>query len=143
MMYAEWVVRIVKLTLQLLNPLLDYIVVNLSGCDGLDYGNACAAHGIGVSVSRLGQCTTSTTTSVATEPSSSGSSTISEAIVTTTDATGTACQIGPSADPAMICTIDGEFCQLETGVCNNKSGIHDGVCVTVPQACTLEYDPVW
>lgn len=114
-----------------------------SGCDEEDYGNACVAHGNGVSVSRLGQCTTSTTTIVPTESSSSGSTTISEVIVTTTGATGTACQVGPSADPTMDCASDGEFCQLETGVCNNKSAIHDGVCVTIPQACTLEYDPVW
>ena len=105
-----------------------------SGCDELDYANACAAYGQGVSVSRMGPCTT--TSSVATE-SSGGTSTVMAA----TD--GVACQVGPSADPALGCATEGEFCQLDTGVCNNKSGIHDGVCVTIPQVCTEEYNPAW
>ena len=82
----------------------------------------------------MGPCTT--TSSVATE-SSGGTSTVMAA----TD--GVACQVGPSADPALGCATEGEFCQLDTGVCNNKSGIHDGVCVTIPQVCTEEYNPVW
>lgn len=87
----------------------------------------------------MGPCTATTTTSVATEVSASGSTTIAATVA----ASGAECQVGPSADPTTDCSIDGEFCQLDIGVCNNKSGIHDGVCVTVPQACTLEYDPVW
>ena len=82
----------------------------------------------------MGQCTT--TSSVATESSGGGTSTVMIA-------TGTACQIGEAADPATACTAVGEFCQLEIGVCNNKSGIHDGACATVPQVCTEEYNPVW
>ena len=109
----------------------------------MDYSNACAAYGQGVSVSRMGECitSTSTTTSVATEASGSGSTTAT--VATTVAASGTECQIGPSADSAMDCQIEGEFCQLDMGVCNNKSGIHDGVCMAVPQACTADYNPVW
>ena len=91
----------------------------------------------------MGQCTSSTsttTTTVATEASGSGSTTTTAATVA---ASGTECQIGPSADSAMDCQIEGEFCQLDMGVCNNKSGIHDGVCMAVPQACTADYNPVW
>lgn len=88
----------------------------------------------------MGQCTASaTTTSVATEASSSGSTTITATVA----ASGTECEVGPSADPAMSCTVEGEFCQLDMGVCNNKSAIQYGVCAMIPQACTLEYDPVW
>ena len=93
---------------------------------------------------------TTTVISVTTESSSSESSTTTttseeEAIITSTAASagGTECQVGPSADPAMNCTIEGEFCQLELGLCNNKSGIYDGVCAEIPQVCTEEYNPVW
>lgn len=76
------------------------------------------------------------TTITTTESTSSGSTFASEVA-------GTECQIGSSADPALGCAIEGEFCQLDTGVCNNKSGIHYGVCVEIPQLCTEEYNPVW
>lgn len=76
--------RALKLTPHLLNSMLDHIVVNFSGCDGLDYGNACAAYGQGVSVSRLGVCTTSTTASVATEASSTSATTVSSKTGATT-----------------------------------------------------------
>jgi hypothetical protein len=112
-----------------------------SGCDEMDYSNSCAAHSNGISVSRMGLCSTSTssTASAATESIASGSTTT--AFIAT--ASGTECQIGESADPTMGCTIEGEFCQLEMGVCSDGSGIQYGVCATIPEACTLDYNPVW
>ena len=53
------------------------------------------------------------------------------------------CEVGPSADPSLSCDTEGKFCQLETGVCNNKAAIHPGVCVEKPQMCTMDMNPVW
>ena len=52
------------------------------------------------------------------------------------------CEVGTAADPAKACA-DGEFCQLEEGVCNNTTTFGVGLCNTIPQACTEEYAPVW
>jgi len=41
----------------------------------------------------------------------------------------------------MTCGV-GEFCQLETGVCNDESGVHEGTCVESPFICSMEYEPV-
>jgi hypothetical protein len=53
------------------------------------------------------------------------------------------CEVGPSADPSLSCAIEGKFCQLETGVCNNKAAIQPGVCAEKPQMCTMDMNPVW
>ncbi len=58
-----------------------------------------------------------------------------------TSAGGTECEIGPMADPAKSCE-SGQFCQLDVGVCNTKSGVFAGVCTTKPEACIEIYDPV-
>ena len=55
---------------------------------------------------------------------------------------GKTCQLGSFADPTMTCA-SGEFCQLDLGVCNDASGIHNGTCVAIPTYCTEEYNPVW
>mmetsp|Transcript_1209 Transcript_1209/g.1781 ORF Transcript_1209/g.1781 Transcript_1209/m.1781 type:complete len:446 (-) Transcript_1209:164-1501(-) len=57
-----------------------------------------------------------------------------------TESTGQ-CQVGPNADPPMACGA-GEFCQLDTGVCNNRSGVHEGTCAESPFICSADYDPV-
>jgi len=91
-------------------------------CDGsTTYSNACGAHSVGVSVSRMGECDA--------KP---------DAIPTI--ATGQ-CEVGPNADSSMTCGA-GEFCQLDTGVCNNKSGVHEGTCAETNLFCSTEYDPV-
>ncbi len=53
----------------------------------------------------------------------------------------TACETGPNADPTKSCD-NGQFCELDTGVCNAKSAVFDGVCTDIPEACTFEYNPV-
>ena len=55
---------------------------------------------------------------------------------------GSACEVGPEADKDMSC-LDGEFCQLDMGVCNSKMGFHTGVCAPIPTVCTMIYLPVW
>lgn len=54
------------------------------------------------------------------------------------------CQVGPAVDPASVFCAGGrkQFCQLDTGVCNNKSGIHTGTCKEIPDLCTEDYKPV-
>mmetsp|Transcript_22333 Transcript_22333/g.39359 ORF Transcript_22333/g.39359 Transcript_22333/m.39359 type:complete len:984 (-) Transcript_22333:201-3152(-) len=56
--------------------------------------------------------------------------------------TGKECEIGPNANPLKSCSSDKELCQLDTGVCNNKSGIHGGTCKDVPDACIEIFQPV-
>ncbi|KAL7541858.1 hypothetical protein ACHAXR_011295 [Thalassiosira sp. AJA248-18] len=51
------------------------------------------------------------------------------------------CEVGPAADPTTFCGTR-ELCELEPGVCNTFSGVHNGVCVTKPEACMAVYDPV-
>ena len=53
------------------------------------------------------------------------------------------CEVGPSADPSLDCGTAGQFCQLDTGVCNNKAGIHPGSCVETPDMCTMDWNPAW
>jgi hypothetical protein len=57
-------------------------------------------------------------------------------------AMGSTCEVGPDADKDMGCP-GGEFCQLDEGVCNNKMGVHVGVCAAIPTVCTMIYLPVW
>jgi hypothetical protein len=52
------------------------------------------------------------------------------------------CEIGMNADVAKSCP-DGEYCSLGMGACDTKMTVYDGVCVTIPTICTLDYDPVW
>lgn len=54
---------------------------------------------------------------------------------------GEQCETGPNADPDNGCET-WEFCQLEMGVCNNKLGIHNGVCNILPEVCIEIYMPV-
>ena len=53
------------------------------------------------------------------------------------------CEVGPSADPSLDCGTAGQFCQLDTGVCNSKNGIHPGSCVEIPFICTYDMNPAW
>lgn len=94
------------------------------GCDGNDYGNACKASSAGVSVSRSGTCEGSATA----EPLP----VISEV----------KCEVGFAADPDNNCKGEGEYCHLETGVCTEKSGIHNGYCLVKPDMCAEIYQPV-
>jgi len=57
------------------------------------------------------------------------------------------CEIGPNANPSMACDGGGAaggelFCQLDTGVCNSRIGVHEGTCVATPELCAEEYNPV-
>eukprot|EP00571_Detonula_confervacea_P017166 CAMPEP_0172309484 /NCGR_PEP_ID=MMETSP1058-20130122/9749_1 /TAXON_ID=83371 /ORGANISM="Detonula confervacea, Strain CCMP 353" /LENGTH=973 /DNA_ID=CAMNT_0013022113 /DNA_START=8 /DNA_END=2929 /DNA_ORIENTATION=- len=53
------------------------------------------------------------------------------------------CETGPNANPEKSCGRDNnKFCQLEAEVCNDRSGIHNGVCATTPDVCNEMYMPV-
>jgi len=52
------------------------------------------------------------------------------------------CEIGLSANPSKFCSSGNKFCQLDTGVCNNKSAIHGGICKDVPDMCIEIFLPV-
>ena len=52
------------------------------------------------------------------------------------------CEEGPAADPEKTCTSPNRFCFLPKGMCNDKSGIHIGECVNMPDNCILLFDPV-
>jgi len=52
------------------------------------------------------------------------------------------CEVGPAADPEKTCTSPNRFCFLPKGKCNDKSGIHTGECVNMPDNCILLLDPV-
>ena len=52
------------------------------------------------------------------------------------------CETGPMANSDNDCASTSEFCQLDIGACNNKSGIHYGYCLVVPEVCNTMYDPV-
>ena len=56
--------------------------------------------------------------------------------------TGKECEIGPNANPLNSCSSGKELCQLDTGVCNNKSGIHGGTCEDLPDMCIEIFLPV-
>ena len=120
-----------------------------SGCDEVDYSSECLAHTAGVSVSRTGKCDgteefteTSSTIAVETLPEDVTETTSTVAVDTLPDGITFACEVGPSANPNMSC-LDGEFCQLDVGTCNNKMGVHVGVCASIPTVCTKEFNPVW
>jgi hypothetical protein len=44
------------------------------------------------------------------------------------------CESGLMADPAKSCT-SSQFCKLETGICNAKSGVFTGVCAVKSDSC--------
>jgi len=53
---------------------------------------------------------------------------------------GTYCEVGPTILPTCG---NGEFCQLDPGVCNNKSAIQRGTCSKIPSiACMEIWQPV-
>ena len=116
----------------------------------MDYANECAAHTAGVSVSRTGECSvveedvteTSSTIAAETLPEDVTETTSTIAADTQPQDTTFACEVGPSADPSMSC-LDGEFCLLDVGTCNNKMLVNYGVCTSIPTACTYNLNPVW
>ena len=91
--------------------------IPVCGCDGVTYGNECAAHTAGVSVASEGECETGQGGGGqgGGDPGSCGG------------------LGGLQCDP-------GEFCDWQDMSC----GIADqlGTCTPVPQNCTFEYDPV-
>jgi hypothetical protein len=86
------------------------------GCDGNTYGNACTAHGSGVSVAHPGEC------EGLPEPGEGERC---------GGLTGLACS-------------KGEFCNFEGDPSGVACGAADGtgICQPIPEACTLQYDPV-
>jgi hypothetical protein len=86
--------------------------VPVCGCDGVTYGNKCTAASNGVAVERQGECAGGGT--------GSGD--------TCGGLTGASCPTG-------------EFCNFPIEA---QCGAADqtGTCETIPQACTLQYDPV-
>ena len=92
-----------------------HLLLPLSGCDQQDYSNACYAHSGGVSVAFEGKC--------------SGEE-----------------DIPPEETEPIKCRHndqcgEGEFCLLDMGMCDRKSG--SGVCSSIDDMCTFEYNPVW
>ena len=92
-----------------------HLLLPLSGCDQQDYSNACYAHSGGVSVAFEGKC--------------SGEE-----------------DIPPEETEPIKCRHndqcgEGEFCLLDMGMCDRKSG--SGVCALIEDMCTFEYNPVW
>mmetsp|Transcript_32697 Transcript_32697/g.68770 ORF Transcript_32697/g.68770 Transcript_32697/m.68770 type:complete len:612 (+) Transcript_32697:98-1933(+) len=55
---------------------------------------------------------------------------------------GTECETSSAADSDNDCENAGGFCQLATGICNNNSASHTGVCATLPEMCAEMYQPV-
>ena len=91
------------------------------GCDGRTYGNSCEAHAKGASIAREGECAGTTPTPK------------------------------PDAGQARACgglqglaCAQGEFCNFEGDPSGVACGAADGtgVCQTIPQGCTQQYDPV-
>jgi len=54
------------------------------------------------------------------------------------------CHSGSSSMSPMACTSSNEYCQTNIGVCNddNPDTLDWGTCITIPQFCTEEYNPV-
>ena len=52
------------------------------------------------------------------------------------------CETGPSADPTKSCGGENLFCKLDSGVCNAKTAVFDGMCAAKPIACQEIYAPV-
>ena len=128
---------------------ITFISLFFSGCDEVDYSSECLAHTAGVSVSRTGKCDgteefteTSSTVAAETLPEDVTETTSTIAADTQPQDTTFACEVGPSADPSMSC-LDGEFCLLDVGTCNNKMLVNYGVCTSIPTFCTMDYRPVW
>jgi hypothetical protein len=94
------------------------------GCDGNTYGNACAAHGAGVSVARRGECEAA-----------------SDAGTDTGTPSGKIC----GGFAALTCDGD-QFCNYEPAAggqgCDGTIADAAGVCQDRPDACTEEYTPV-
>lgn len=93
------------------------------GCNGKTYGNACEAHAAGVSIASEGECGAECETP---DPGPGPGEQACGGL------TGLACD-------------KGEFCNFGvdpvSGVaCGAADGT--GVCQTIPDACTLQYDPV-
>jgi hypothetical protein len=40
-----------------------------------------------------------------------------------------------------VCTVEGDYCAMEPGVCANTADAA-GICTPKPQICTMEYRPV-
>ena len=55
---------------------------------------------------------------------------------------GEDCEIGPAATSLRACSGDSAHCQLRTGVCNNESGLHEGICRKKPTTCSKDFKPV-
>ena len=99
-MYAPAVIATLREPIELIARVSLSILIFISGCDGGDYSNACFAHFNGVSVSGMGLCpTTSTTTTAATE--------LSVATVVSL----------PSCDLGYTCTGLGSKCTRGTETC--------------------------
>lgn len=56
--------------------------------------------------------------------------------------TGGDCSVGPAASPLKACDGDRAYCALRPGVCNNRDGIHEGICREVPEMCAKAWMPV-
>jgi len=56
------------------------------------------------------------------------------------DSAGGECQVDP--DGSENCGFVNQFCQLDAGVCNDKSGTHEGTCREMGEACIEIYQPV-
>lgn len=54
------------------------------------------------------------------------------------------CHSGSSSMSPMTCTSSNEYCQTNIGVCNDNypDTLDWGTCITIPQFCTEEYNPV-
>ncbi|KAL7471138.1 hypothetical protein ACHAXS_011432 [Conticribra weissflogii] len=83
------------------------------GCDGVTYGNECAAYGNFTSVQFYGECDSSQV--------------------------GESCS--KYSDGFDDCS-GGLFCELPDGECNKRIDPHSGTCQEYPFTCTLDYNPV-
>jgi len=98
------------------------------GCDGVTYSNPCAARTAGVNVKSKGECGEPPAMIVSKPATVDGSK-------------PEPCQLSASDEFSVPCGTD-EFCQLEQGVCMNKSMFHTGVCVMPDTPCDEMWNPV-